>query len=297
MMMAFGFYFCKKNILNDKVTSALSYLLLNLALPCLIISSMQVDFSRDMLDRAIFCLLVFAGIQVLCLILGFLISGFIRLKPPQSGVFKFAMAFPNTIYMGMPVVRHLFGDEGMFITVICSIMFNLTCFTLGAWLLSDKSGDKKRISLKSIITPASIASFVGFGFFVTSLHIWAPIVSTMRSVGGMTTPLSMLVLGAMLSKSSNFAEVFADFRLYVLGFFRLLVAPIAVFFAIRPFVGDSLTLTVLTLLTGMPAAAVLAILAKNMGSDAETSSKAVFLTTMLSMLTLPLLSLFIEYFI
>ncbi|MCL2351792.1 MAG: AEC family transporter [Firmicutes bacterium] len=150
---------------------------------------------------------------------------------------------------------------------------------------------KKRGAARLILlNPALIATELGFVFFLLSLRPPEVIAGSMTFMSNMTTPLSMLIVGAILAKI-DIRSAFTDVRIYFISLMRLAVIPLAAFAVLRLFVANMVMLGVIVYLAAMPVASLTVIMAEERGGDSETSSKAVLVSTLLSMITIPLLSM------
>ena len=139
------------------------------------------------------------------------------------------------------------------------------------------------------MTPAAIASVVGFGFFLGGIVLPAPLASAATILGDTTTPLSMLLIGAIVSRM-DFRKAVGGLRLYVTALYRLAVFPLALFGLLRALGLKGLLLTLPVVLAAMPVAANSAILAEAYGGDAETASSLVLVSTLLSLVTITALA-------
>ncbi len=286
IMMGFGFFFSKRKILDDVMSSKISYILLNLSMPCMVITAMQIDFSVELLHDALICFGVFIGIQIFGAVCGILLGKVMEQGSDDKGITTFSLIFPNVMYIGFPVIKTALGATGFFYANMCSTVFNLACFSFGIKIIA---GRGVKLKLSQMLSPACIASVVGFVFFIFGIRPWEPINTAISGIAATTVPLSMLIIGSMLA-NADAKTFFADIKLYIISALRLLILPVIIYFALRPFIADKTLLLTLTLLSGMPVATVCAIFAQNSGRNALYASKLVFLTTVLSIVTLPLLS-------
>jgi len=301
LLMLIGYILRRAKIITDEVNTGLSAILLKVALPCTILMSMQRDFSVEMLTDG---LIVFGVAFVLHFLAAGLGAGLTRLckvSPTQRGLWLFALSFANVAYMGYPVIKAIYGDEALFYVAMNNVAFNLLFPTLGYAIIlygaakTDKPAEKARFSAvvkRLAVNEALVATVIGLTLFVASIRLPAPVGNALTMAGSLTTPVSMMIIGGLLAKNS-FKLVFSDVKIYVLAAMRLFILPLAVWLILRPFIQNELMLGVMTYLVAMPAGAVLGIVSVQKGADGFTASKIVFMTTVLSLCTIPLLSLII----
>jgi predicted permease len=165
-------------------------------------------------------------------------------------------------------------------------------FTVGVRLFNkpeEKNGTWKSIALN----PAIIAIVLGIACFLTQLHPPWPVTDAASMMGGMTSPISMLLVGSILAKG-KLRALLNDWRIVPVMAARLLVVPLGAFFVLRLFVHNTVMLGVLVILSAMPVAAITSIFAERYGGDTALASKLVVLSTLLCVATVPLISLLLK---
>ncbi len=290
-----GFVCRRLRVLDDGIVSGLAGLLIKVTLPCTIINSMIMDFSPEILGEGMLTMGITLAAYLFGAALGYLLSRILKFNTKQKQVTIFALTFPNVGYMGFPVIQALLGQQGVFYTSMGNASFNLLAFSFGVLLFTaDKPSETKlsavQMTKSILLKPAFIATFIGFVLFLFSLRPPEPVSKALTMLGAMTTPLSMIILGSILSKS-KISTIFSGVSVYVISFLRLVVIPAAVFLVCRPFIRNDMLFSVLVLLSGMPAAAITAIFAEEYGSDADFASRTVFVSTLLSIITMPVFTL------
>lgn len=281
-------------ILSQDTIDNLPKFLLDITLPCMIISSMQISGDSDRLGDITTILIV----SLLVYLLSFLLSNIIPklfkvVDEKEKGVYQFMTIFSNVSFIGYPVLLSIYSREAIFYGAIYNLPFNVLVFSLGVYILKK---DGKGIDLKSFVSPGLISVLIGLVLYAFSIKIPDLILEPMTILGDLTTPLSMIFIGASLS-NINIKNIFFNWRLYAISFVRLIFLPLVLFFVLKGFIDDPLLIGVSVIITGMPVAANCAILSKEYGGNAELASEGIFITTMLSMLTIPLLAYLVIYFI
>ncbi|MDS1004400.1 AEC family transporter [Clostridium sporogenes] len=289
IIMGIGIICGKKEILNEEVNKKLSELLVKITLPCLIISSFNYNFTGDMIKNArmffVYSVIIHIGL--------ILISGlfFIKHNERARKVLKFSTIFSNSAFMGYPVIEALYGKVGVFYASIFGIPYNILMLSVGIMIYT---GEKDIKNLKGILKhPGIIATVLGMFILIFHISIPMPIKTSLQSVGSMTTPLSMIIVGAMLA-DINIKEIFSGIEAYYGAFVRLIIIPVLVYILMIVLKADKLLLEICVILEAMPTAVLATVLAEEYNADVVLAAKCVFITTILSIITIPLIVAFIS---
>lgn len=289
LLMAAGYVLGKTKIINAGVSAGLSSILLGIALPSTIIMSMQREFSYGLLlDGAkafIFSLLlpfIMAGA-------GLMLCRLIKIPSERKGVCAFALAFGNISFMGFPIIEAIYGQEALFFVSAANVAFYLLTPTLGAYVLNPGIM-KERGRRKLPFNAPLVSALLGLALFLFRIRLPGFAGTALSMAGGMTTPLSMLIVGAILAQNS-IKSVFGNFRIYIIAAVKLLAAPLLLLAAFRLFAIGTVVSGVLVYLSAMPSAALTVVYSEKSGADSAFASNIVFISTLLSLLTLPVISL------
>lgn len=290
----------------------LSFLILYVAQPCMIVGAFLQDFEGNILPgllvQFVLAFFLFAGIYGLSQLC------FKRAPASKKGILRFMMVFSNCGFMGFPVLRQVLpGPDGQLAVIYATgiiIWFNIFSWTLGLRMfLTEKEGkpskegkaskqDKSSLK-KMFLNPGVLASLAGLLLFALSAHrfIPAPVKETVGILGDLVTPLSMFIIGLRLAEVS-LKELFLDWRLWAVSAWRLVAAPLLVlgFMALITATGLYQMAGIMQvtpfLLMAMPAATSTVIMPERFGGgDPRYASAGVALSTILSVATIPLLSL------
>lgn len=284
MIMVVGFFARKKGMINNEVNKGLSQLLLNITLPFMIIASFNIEFTSEILVNGVKLLIYSIIIYIIAIPVSKLL--YYRLPQNKSRVLRFITIFSNCGFMGYPVIESIYGKTGVLYTAIFNIPFNILMWIMGI-LIFTGSMDLKTIK-KILINPGIISTIIGIIIFIFEIKIPLPIYNTLNIVGQMTTPISMLVVGAMLA-DVKVKDVLSDISIYYGSFVRLIAIPLIIMLILKAFGVKDMFLGIPVLIMAMPGAANTAIMAEIYGGDASYASKCVFISTMLSAITIPLL--------
>ncbi|HIF5157218.1 TPA: AEC family transporter [Clostridioides difficile] len=285
-----GYFVRKFNLLDDHCTSKLSTLTMTVFLPSMIISSMQINFDSKMIQKILLLLFTSLIMYIDSIIIAFLLKYILKCNDKKDlGIYQYIVVFSNVAFMGYPVIEAVLGHEAIFYTAIFNLPFNLFSFTLGIYLLS-KGSTSRGFSIKSLISPATIAIVIGLFLFVTGLRLPQFINEPLEMLGSITTPISMIIIGSLLANSSAL-DCFVNKKLYIVTFIRLLVLPVIVYFILKGWINDKMILAIPVVISSMPAAANTAIMANQYDSNITLASQCVFFTTLFSVISIPFISI------
>lgn len=284
LMMIVGVVLRKLKIITNEVNKGLSYILVNVTMPFLIINSFNFSFSKSMLQKGTMIFLYSLAIHVFLIILSKI--SYFKFSHDKKKVMKFATIFSNCGFIGYPIIAGLYGKVGVFYTSIYTIPFNIFLWSYGTLLFTDKNDEN--ILKKVFFTPPMIAMFIGLIMFFFSLKLPNAFIKTAEGIGNMTTPLSMFVIGAMLA-DVKFKEIFLGISVYYVNIIKLLIAPLAVFLILNILGAEKTVLDICVILTAMPSGTIVGVFAENYGADKKIASKCAFLSTILSVFTIPLI--------
>jgi hypothetical protein len=287
LIIGLGFGLRKHGFLDGNRVHGISHVLVNIALPALTISSMQVPHTEQtmgIVDSTLFLAFVYYGAALL---LSMAVCHFLPATKNEKGVFQFMLVFPNVGFMGIPVSAAIFGPGSLFYVILFNLPFNLLVFTMGIWLIAHERKEKPDPFF--LLTPGFVASIIGLVLFLIGYHLPFPLDSALDWIGKTTTPLAMLVVGALLTTLPT-SRLAGDWRVLVIAAFRLIILPVLTFIILAPFVHDRLLLGTTVILIAMPVAANTVLLSEEYKVDATLASQGVFLSTVLSIATIPLLA-------
>ena len=282
-LRAAGFILTKLQILSADARKPLSNLLINFILPCNMITSFLMEFNQKILMDCLVILIVSICIQVFAV----LTSKYFYPKTSDSKlpVLRYGTIASNAGFMGNPIAQGLYGDQGLLYASIYLIPMRTVMWSFGVACFT---GTKGKGVVKKILThPCIIAVFIGLFLMITQIQLPQGIEQTLRYAGNANTALSMILIGNILAEVH--ASEILDTKAWWYCVVRLAIIPIIVLITCN-FAGiDEMVKQVSVVLSGMPAAATTAILAAKYDGDTHFAAKIVFISTLLSMLSVPLL--------
>lgn len=279
---AIGYYLRRGSVMTDPVIQGVNTVLLQVAWPCMIFMTTQKTCTEENMINFLLVVLVTAVVlAVMCLVIRAL---FQRLADNASAaVLTILAVLPNAGFVGMPIIKAVYGDTGVLYLAAFLVGFNLITWTIGVFLF-------KRISfqsLRSLFNPGFISAVVGTVLFLMHIALPAPLLSMVTQLGSLTTPLSLLLLGARLEQVS--LPLLRKPQLWIASGVKLLVMPLTTFAVMRLFHMDT-TLTGITVMSmAMPSASVAQLLAERHNDDVESAVAGVSITMLLCVFTIPLI--------
>lgn len=287
-LMVLGLALGRFKVLGKDFNKGLNFLLLKVTLPCLIVVSMQKPFTQSLAVLGGWAWLVsfflYAGL--------FLVSGVVLRKSPmeddRKGVYRFVIMFSNVGFMGFPLMEALWGRDSVFLGALFNVNFNLFVFSVGVWVLTRHQARREFPFKEIFLNPGLLATVLGFVLFLTSTALPPLVYKVVDTLGSLTTPLSMILVGSILAQSSLRAA-WKGWGLWGLAAVRLLLTPVAVWALLLPWNLPPEVCRLAVLVAAMPAAANTSLLAAEHTERPELAGQAVFLTTALSFLTIPLM--------
>lgn len=290
ILMGIGFFCYKKGVITDEVSRKLSTIVVNIANPALVlIGGMgEEKISGEELKLTI---VISLFMYVSLLILAVILPRLLHVEEKSRGTYRAMTVFSNIGFMGFPVINALYGSTALLYATFFVIPYNVLIYTYGISAIAGKSPEKgeKKFSLKGILNVGFIACIVTIIIYFLDLRVPAFVESTLTHLSNLTSPLSMMVIGASLA-AIDLRKLFTDGKLLLFSAIKLVVIPIIGLLVIRQFVDSEMLLGVCLVMLATPVGSMTAMLAQQYDGDYEMASKAVALTTILSVATMPLVS-------
>ncbi len=290
LIVATGYAAKKAKWMDESIDKGLSKLVLTVPLPAMILAATLDAESVPSLSQLgsgfLFSLVCYS----IMIIAAFALTFILRIHRGNQGVFRYMMLFGNVGFIGYPVCSAIFGAESLIYVSIFQIPFNLLCFTIGIWFIAQDNdyGVKVKFSPKNFLSPCFISCFVTVILTLLGVHAVPVLGGALSTLGSMTTPASLLIIGSSLA-SLPLKELFGGVKLWIASFSRLLVVPATIWFVLHFFVADPVLLGTMIVLCGMPVATNGTMLCYEYGGNAKTMAQATFITTVFSLVTIPVL--------
>ena len=284
--MAMGYLAHRLGYLGGEIDQKISKIILNITVPCLTIASVttgdELPGAAEILS-VLKVAVVFYGMEML---LAVVVPRLLGGTDKQKGVWRYTLAFPNMAFIGYPVVVALFGPKALFYAVILVLPFNLLSYSLGPLMLAGRA----KFRWQQLTSPCIIASVIALVMALCHIRLPAIVGECAGFVGNVTTPLSLLVVGSLLAGLTA-GKVFASPRLWALTAVRLLVLPVLLWLLLGWMkMEPPIVANVAVILMAMPTAINGSMLSLEYGGDTECMAQITFLTTLVSIITIPVVS-------
>ena len=294
-----GYAANKMKWLPAESTRYLSLLLVNIASPCLILYSMsQEELNKETVTSVV----QVTGLMLLALATATLIAFFaVRImKAPAAdrGVYQAALVLTNCGFMGFPLALAVFGNRGLFLMIIANAVFTLYTYSAGVLMLISGRDEKLTVksAAKSLLSIPVMTSVIGLLIFVFGIPLPDLLVNFLDTVGGITIPLSMIIIGIQLAES-RVKEVLGNRHIYEMIVLRLAVFPAILFGLFLWLPVNTLVLCIVIFAMAMPSAAITPVLSEIHGVNAKLAAQIVFITTMCSLITIPICGIILYNFL
>ena len=282
VMIAVGYIITKKGILSERGASEITTILLKIVIPCVIVSAfLNADKSLKATE-----MLMAVAISALSMFISIAITYALFRKEPdeRKKVLRFCIVFSNAGFMGIPLIQAIVGETGVIYGSFFVVVFNVISWTYGYQMMS---GGQK-ISLKVIfLNPGIVGIAIGLPIFFFNLQMPAIITEPIGFFSNLNTPLAMLVVGTYIAKV-DLKSLVSDIGVYKVGIFRLIISPmifLGALILIKP--AQDMMLSCM-IQASAPVAANAVLFAVQFKRDSALASKSVAVTTILSIITIPI---------
>jgi predicted permease len=301
IVVLIGVIAAKLNVLTIDSKDMLSKVIFNISLPLMLFTNfLKLDATPRLLANS-FTVLSVSGVVIFFMLLaGWSVTKLFNIKGREAAVFKAHSMFGNTIFLGFPLITALYGVEGLLYASMYQLVSTIIMWTAGVVILTQGDGRSWKKSISRVLNPNTIATLLGLLFFIFSIKLPALIVKPLSELGSANTWLSMLYIGAMLVLA-DVGGLLGRKSLYIISVNRLIIVPailITAFAAITAMFGlshDKMVASVIILEASMPCMASVVIMAKELGADDHLAVGNVFVSTIISILTLPMVLMAINW--
>lgn len=296
LMMAVGYLCYRRQILTEEVSRKVSAIVVNVANPCMILSSALTD--QQMRGKELLqTLAIVALMYVFLLVVAQLLPKILRIRKESRGAYAVMTVFANIGFMGFPVLAAMYGNGALLYGAVFQIPFNILIYTYGVAVLTRKpdacgKAELDRIEiLKKIFNIGVIACIAAMLIYFLRIPIPSFLQAFITNLGNLTAPLSMMIIGASLAQMP-LKELFLDKKLLLFSMVKLLILPAVWMLMVNRVAEQEILRGVCLVMMATPAGSMTAMLAQQYGGDYETASRGVALTTVLSVITMPVLAAF-----
>jgi len=291
----------KLKVITESVKNSIATIVFNITLPALIITSVtNVELNKEILNNSIL-VFILAHIGIILLYLtGKLSKSVLKIKDKKANVHIVHTMLGNVAFLGYPLFSALFpGGEGLLYAVIFHLTQDIYIYSIGVFELNNSKGVKFIQSLKHLLNPNTVSFAIGAIMLIIGIKFPETLYNPLRGLGKSTIYMAMLYVGAILAQNPMIKS-FRKPEIYMLVFNKMLLIPFVLLVMINisssifNFEIGIIAKTVVVMQTAMPCMAMVVVLAKKFGSDDIHATENLFLSTILSLATLPLIYYLIQ---
>ncbi|KAB2953428.1 AEC family transporter [Heliorestis acidaminivorans] len=292
LLMAVGFIAAKAKVLTKEGLGHLAKLVVNIILPALIFTIITGSgmTAQDLLLGYQFALAVLFSFALLLLV-GYLLSKLFKLEGKRANLFIALSAFGNMGFIGIPLIHGLYTEPIAQVSIALYTVIDMALlWTLGVYLCS-RHHEKANFlsSARNMINPLTITLVIAFVIMIMQISLPDLLTRTVAEIGNTSKSLTLIYIGGILAYTSV-GNIFKTPSLFALAAVKMLLMPLLIFFLTGFFLPE-IPRFILTLIVGLPTMTTLVMIASTYESDSEYATEAIFLTTLLSLVTIPAVAL------
>lgn len=321
ILIGIGMILYRRKMLSEEGSKQISGLIINVTNPALLICSALEDGPKASLSDLGIAFVSYAAIFAILIGTGFLFAYILRVPKNLRYAYQMLTVFGNVGFIGIPLASAVLGSESLIFVSIFNLLFNLLIYTFGISLLQRAAARQakegvllsaeqtnedvtlpaeqvkdgamppaNRIGsnrLKKLVNAGTISAAITIIVYLGNFRVPVILSSALSYTGRATTLLSMLVLGVSVAQMAP-KEIFSHPKLYAFTLLRQVLLPFGCMLLMRSFLDNKLILNTMLLMVAVPAANMPLMLAKQMDMETESISQAIILTTVLSLVTVPL---------
>ena len=315
LLIGIGMILFRRKMLSEEGSKQISGLIINVTNPALLICSVLEDGPKASLAELGIALAAYAAVFALLIGIGFLLPYILRVPTSLHYAYQMLTVFGNVGFIGIPLASAVLGSESLIFVSIFNLLFNLLVYTFGVSLLQRAAAGQAAKNtaspaahtpkgapaptnqsgigrLRKLVNAGTVSAAVTILFYLGNFRVPVIVSSTLSYAGRATTLLSMLVLGVSVAQMAP-KDIFSHPKLYAFTLLRQVLVPIGCVLLMQRFIDNKLILNTMLLMAAVPAANMPLMLAKQMDMDSDSISQGIILTTILSLVTVPLACLFL----
>lgn len=283
VLIMIGYVLCRKKLITLQGSGEMGKILLNVVIPCVIINSFWCERTAEKTASLLQGSVIAAVVMAVAVIISTLVYGL------RDGVACFSSAFSNAGFIGIPLVQAVLGSTAVFYLSLMIVLVNFLQWTYGLYVLT---GDKGKMKLSVVATnPVVISVVAGIVIYFLNLPRFAFTDTLISSITAVNTPLAMLVTGVYLAQSPLY-DIISDQNTWKVSVLRLLIIPVVSLLVIKlfPFGTQEMKVAIM-IAAACPVGSNVSIFAQQVGASFKDATCQVCLSTILCLVTIPLMTL------
>jgi len=288
LMIGVGYFAAKKGMMDEHTNNQMSDMIVNIFNPLLVLASAANSVGQISFEAMKLAGWIAAAMFVVFILAGMALSPFFEKDRVQRKIFQLMFVFSNVGFIGIPVISSIFGVQYVVYVSEFMLVYTLVFYTYGIALMEGKFS---AASLRSAVNPGTVSGLIALAVIIFGVQLPDFLLTAVTYLGNVTSPMALMAVGFALA-GSDLKTIFGQPRLYVFSILKLLVLPLAVLPLLRLALGDTDLLGVCIVMFGMPVGNMPLILGNQRGMDVTACSAAIILSTVLCVVTVPVLMIF-----
>ena len=305
ILILIGVYLNKKNIITEDTSRNLSKLIINVSNPALMLYSSLSGEERLSNSELITGFIMFILMYAVLIFLAYTLPPLMGIKKEDRYSYKMMTIFGNVGFIGIPLTLAVLGEKALIYVSICNLLFSLIIYTFGMTIMSDaaqsqhpekantNNNNSKKFKLPGWINIGTVTAIITIVLYISNITLPNIIMTTCSYIGRSTTFLSMLVLGVSVATMVP-KNVFGNIKLYIFCIIRLIIVPVIMIRLFNIFTSDSLLINTITIMISISFGNMPLMFAKNFELKEDDISGGIILSTVLSVVTIPIVSLLVS---
>lgn len=296
IIMGIGLAAYKSNIITSETRGKLSSIVVNIANPALILSSVSGEAVNIKNTELLKTLGIAMIIYIILILLAGVIPVLIGTEMSSRGVYSAMTVFSNIGFMGFPIISEIYGNEALLYGSIFLLPYNILIYTYGISLMDKGENEEKEtgIQWRKIFNNGVIACLLTLILFFIKIPVPYVAAKTIEMISSLTAPLSMMVIGASLADISV-KEMITDTKMLLFVAIRQLILPVALSLLVFSVLSNRLLCGVCMIMLSTPVGSMTSMLAEEYNGNYELASKGVAITTIVSVISLPAVSYIVNF--
>lgn len=290
LMIGAGYFVTKKGMLDEHTNNQMSDMIVQIFNPLLVLASAASSVGQVSMDAMKLAGGIAVGMFAAFIAAGKLLAPFFDKDREQRKIFQLMFVFSNVGFIGIPVISSIFGTEYVVYVTEFMLVYTLVFYTYGIALMD---GKLTAASIRAMINPGTVSGLLAMAIIIFSIQLPDFLKTAVTYLGNVTSPMALVAVGFALAQS-DLKKIFGQPRLYVFSVIKLLLFPLLLLPLLRLVLGGSDLLAVCMVMFGMPVGNMPLILGNQRGLDVTACSAAIILSTVLCVLTVPVLMIFAQ---
>lgn len=290
LMIGAGYFATKKGMLDEHTNNQMSDMIVQIFNPLLVLASAASSVGQVSMDAMKLAGGIAVGMFAAFIAAGKLLAPFFDKDREQRKIFQLMFVFSNVGFIGIPVISSIFGTEYVVYVTEFMLVYTLVFYTYGIALMD---GKLTAASIRAMINPGTVSGLLAMAIIIFSIQLPDFLKTAVTYLGNVTSPMALVAVGFALAQS-DLKKIFGQPRLYVFSVIKLLLFPLLLLPLLRLVLGGSDLLAVCMVMFGMPVGNMPLILGNQRGLDVTACSAAIILSTVLCVLTVPVLMIFAQ---